>query len=151
MLVTLLFSKVQEYLDAIVDEFQTLENAGEFEDTGKPLPPNNESSKFTPLPKISVSRAFDNEIEQYLFGYGENYGKLSSPAVESPMAQQSYDDLNSVEVNTSLDTSQTKEDTDSDDLQLPREVESIHDQIQRFQASIEQNKEPAQKVSQQKT
>ena len=144
MLLLFYFSKVQEYLDTIVDEFQTLENADEFEDT----PPNNGS---TPLPTISVSRAFDNEIEQYLFGYGENYGTLSSPDVESPRAQQNYDDLNSVEVNTSLDTSQSKEDTDSDDLQLPREVESIHDQIQRFQASIEQNKEPAQKVSQQRT
>lgn len=152
---------VQEYLDAIVDEFRMLENESEY-DIQQPKhnteaeehEVNNVSSAG---PKISVSKAFNNEMEHYLFGYGENYGELSSSHIlpdESVDTQRRvesvHDDINSVEVHTSLDSSQSAEHIDNHapiEMKLPVEVESVFDQVQRFHSSMEQNEISTHKVS----
>lgn len=150
--------EVQEYLDAIVDEFCLLENESEYdthEDASLEVNPTlrNES---TATPKISVTRAFNNEMEHYLFGYGENYGQLSTSNIlpdESHgdrKAKPAYDDLNSVEVHTSLDSSQSDihtNDHEHADMQLPTEVESVFDQVQRFHSSMEEDEKSTRKVS----
>lgn len=151
---------VQDYLDALVDEFRILENESEYdvqEETNTTVNPSSAvGSESTPLPKMSVSKAFNTEMEHYLFGYGENYGQLSSSSNILPDGSHdhskvdvAYDDLNSVEVQTSLDSSQSGSHFDdhiSRDVQLPVEVESVFDQVQRFHSSMEQD-EVHKKVS----
>lgn len=143
-----------------MDEFKALQNESEYD-----LQENadNPSSKDEPhesntgnepsagnqvVPKISVTKAFNNEMEQYLFGYGENYGQSSSTNIETDK-DVLYDDHNSVEVHTSLDSSQSEALSDDDkpvDMHLPKEVESVYDQVQRFHSSIEQNEQSTQQV-----
>ena len=146
---------VQEYLDAIVDEFRTLENESQYnlqENTNIPSDANADSKAPPLLPRISVTKAFNNEMEQYLYGYGENYGQLSSPDLltDGGLNQSGHDDLHSVEVHTSLNSSQSGLDIGNDkpvDMNLPREVESVYDQVQRFHSSMEQEEKTTHKVS----
>jgi hypothetical protein len=130
---------VQEYLDAIVDEFRTFENESEYDMK------ENETAEHHALPRISVSKAFDDDMQHYLVGYGENYGQLSASHIlpdetRAPQREPIYDDLNSVEVHTSLGSSQSEEQADEHEpvaMQLP--VESVFDQVQRFRSSMKQD------------
>lgn len=102
-------------------------------------------------------------MEQYLIGYGENYGALSStnilhqaeklepdPSQDSKFEVEVNSDVNSVAVHTSLGSSHTdigNLDHDTINLQLPSEVESISDQVRRLHLSIEAHDSISQVVS----
>lgn len=118
----------------------------------KPNSEPKEQNISLPVPRISVSKALNHDMEHYLFGYGENYGHLSSSNILPDEAQKGVEsDLNSIEVHTSLDSSQSElEHSDHQapvEMQLPIEVESVFDQVQRFHSSMEQDEIPTHKVS----
>ncbi len=162
--------EVQEYLDAIVDEIRISDSDSEFNfekvndkklhvpkefghQLNVPSQGHTGHSLSTQLPKISVTTSLNGEMEQYLFGYGEDYGGPSSvnilPGSRRKAKENGNDDINSVEVQTSLDSS-ANEYTDDDmtaDTKLPTEKESVFDQVQRLQASIEQHDMPNKKVT----
>ena len=136
-----------------MDEFRILENENEYDmqDNSEPKEDRHVSS---PVPKISVTKALNDDMEHYLFGYGENYGQLSSSNIlpdELQTQRRVESDLNSIEVHTSLDSSQSElEHNDHQapmEMQLPTEVESVFDQVQRFHSSMEQNEFSTHKVS----
>lgn len=117
---------------------------------------SGEPTSNTQLRKLSVS---NSEMEQYLFGYGENYGQLSSDSIleESkskskvmPAGNANDDDINSVGVLTSLGSSQSdlhRNDEIAIDIQLPTELESLTDQVRRLRTSIEKQEKTTNKVS----
>ena len=104
----------------------------------------------------STNNQLSGEIEQYLEGYGgDDYGALSSTSIEkspskvrtssktrNPHKDSSHaEEFNSVDVHTSLGSSNDKishEDVDKATLELPSDEESVSDQIQRFQLSIQE-------------
>ena len=169
-------NEVMEYLDAIMDEFRILESDSQYDlqgsiehttNAGIPSPddslrvPQSKPSTSTPVPRISVTKALNqDEFDQYLLGYGENYGAQSGELPQSGMPEgrnnptgNNWDDMNSVDVHTSLGSSQSDLDQHSDSnkathRELPMEIESIYDQVQRFHLSMESNENPpSSKVS----
>ena len=139
--------EVQEYLDALVDEIHISDDESEHPLSESRVPeivvaPPLDSN--TQLPKMS---RFSTDMEQYLFGYGEDYGQLSSAniIVEEPQSKNNLDkteDTNSIEVLTSLGSTHSHPHDDTDDItldvHLPTEEESVSEQVKRFQSSMEQ-------------
>ena len=113
----------------------------------------NESSSTLTESTSSTNNPISGDIEQYLEGYGgDDYGALSSTNIaKSPSKvrtrkkrHQETEDVNSVEVHTSLGSSEEKaslENLDKLELGLPSDEESISDQIKRFQLSIKEKEE----------
>lgn len=163
--------EVHEFLDAIVDEIRITddENEDNLNSQSKthaktPTASEKNQSMNVPIvvvepteppriPRLSVSNHFNNEIQQYLYGYGDNYGEQSSNDLEQAdnKTKQRFKeiDMNSVEVLTSLNSSQSDghdDDSMGEDPQLPMEVESLLDGVQRMHSSLEHEK-PIEKVS----
>lgn len=159
-----------EYLDAIMDEFRILENESQYnlqenaDYTSNASADDNlhvsqsKPSASPPLPRINVTKALNqDEFDQYLFGYGEDYGGQSGELPQRKSAEgrndltgNDWDDMNSVDVHTSLESSQSDTHSGSNKAThraLPMEVESIYDQVQRFHLSMENNEKPTSKVS----
>ncbi len=85
------------------------------------------------------------DMEQYLVGYGDNYGQSSTRMPESIMPKlpgNDSDEDNSIKVHTSLNSSHsdvfTSDIEDSKAQILPTAVESFTDQIERLQMSIKE-------------
>ena len=158
--------EMQDFLDAIVDEIHISDSDSDFDmKMSTDMKSHSSTKEFghqtkttaghysTQLPKIRVSASFNDEMEQYLFGYGEDYGGPSSVNIISSSQQESKEnksesDINSVEVQTSLDSSinELPGDDAITDSKLPSEKESVFDQVQRLQASIEQHDNLTKKV-----
>lgn len=112
-------------------------------------PPPPPPVSISNIPRLRVSSSFDTEMEQYLFGYGDDYGQLSSAnTLERPLEESKAENAcDSIEVHTSLGSSRSSlpmDDTNTPGLQLPTEEESILDQVNRFHSSMED--EPTTKV-----
>ena len=144
-------AEVQEYLDALVDNIHISDGESEQNFQKKNIPSLTISPPPTisNIPKLRVSESFDTEMEQYLFGYGDDYGQLSSAnIIERPLEENKAANAHdSIEVHTSLGSSHSSlpiDDTNTPGLQLPIEEESILDQVNRFHSSMED--EPTTKV-----
>ena len=97
-------------------------------------------------PRARLSNSFDAELDQYLFGYGDDYGQLSSANVLDQRKSKIMEDegvRDSVEVNTSLGSENSDAQADHhSDPQLPSEEESVLDQVKRFHSSMEEDTPP---------
>lgn len=179
--------QVQNFLNAIVDEIEIINeenNALELKDehlksdqqentshhlvtvppivvTAEVSPSNTQSSSPK---KVTPTTFFNNDMDQYLVGYGENYGESSTNIQENSgtghravdrkddLIESSHEDVNSTAVLTSLGSSHGDElDVISRDggntMNLPTEVESLSDQVQRLHDSIQAQEIVTDKVN----
>ena len=169
---------IQEFLDAIVDEIHlcaeeingtTPLEGRPHNDTAQTKFPNpaRNSRSSTGIPNIIISAEyssahphkkyvksnFSDDMEQYLIGYGEDYGQVSSSNLlgdQEPHNKTDVnidDDVDSVAVLTSLGSSQTDaHNSVAKNDSLPTEIESVSDQVRRLHMSIEAHKNTSPKV-----